>query len=204
GRGAGRWAAGPEPRFVTVGEFNGDGVADLVVIFRGGVRVLLGTGDGSFRTTHVSYSAGLDPQAAAGGDFDGDGWLDLAVVNKVSRDVSSLLNDGYWPTSPGRTPRGGSGGGSLPADLAGSVVVAARFPSAPLALPGAVVPAHAPFLAGPLADAVFTAERVVDQPARVRAIWTQHQPAPMIANLGLLEDGKQAPAEWQFPPSPPG
>jgi hypothetical protein len=88
-----------------VGDFRHNGILDLAVAFSGGVRVLLGNGDGTFQTTHVSYVAASGPGSLAVGDFNGDGWPDLAVANSGSNgpsvDVSILLNDGNWPTSPG-------------------------------------------------------------------------------------------------------
>ena len=67
----------------------------------GGVRLLLGKGDGTFQTTAISYFAGgsyhrfFVPSLAVG-DFNGDGLPDLAVTNCDSRNVSILLNDGKW------------------------------------------------------------------------------------------------------------
>jgi hypothetical protein len=98
-RGAGDSATGSLPEAVAVGDFNGDGVLDLAVVFSGGVHVLVGNGDGTFQpiwTTGVSYIAGSYPYSIAVGDFNGDGWPDLAVANIDSNDVSILLNDGVW------------------------------------------------------------------------------------------------------------
>jgi hypothetical protein len=81
-------------RCVAVRDFNGDGIPDLAVSFFGGVRVLLGNGDGTFQTTAISYVAG--PDAVAVGDFNGDGLPDLAVCIAGLNKVSILLNDGKW------------------------------------------------------------------------------------------------------------
>jgi hypothetical protein len=89
------YPAGMLPTSIAVGDFNGDGIPDLVVANSGSniVSVLLGKGDGTFQTAH-SYAAGSDPICVAVGDFNGDGVLDLAVANKGSAKVSILLGNG--------------------------------------------------------------------------------------------------------------
>jgi hypothetical protein len=64
-------------------DVNGDGNLDLVVA--SGARVLLGNGDGSFRTNQRTM--GPEPDAVLTADFDGDGKLDLIT---------------YTPVQPGR------------------------------------------------------------------------------------------------------
>lgn len=60
------------------GDFNGDGILDLVVPAAPG-QILLGNGDGTF-TPGASLSS-LAPSSAVVGDFDGDGNLDIAIAN---------------------------------------------------------------------------------------------------------------------------
>jgi hypothetical protein len=76
-------------------DLNGDGIPDLVVVnhFSNDVSVLLGVGDGTFRTA-VNYSVGFFPTGIALGDFDHSGKPDIAVSNQLSGDVSVLLNNG--------------------------------------------------------------------------------------------------------------
>jgi hypothetical protein len=77
--------------------------------------VLLGNGDGSFQTTDFGYVGGGDrPDSVAVGDFNGDGSPDLAVANRVSNDVSIMLNDGAWTgPRPGGRPNAGSSLGRI-------------------------------------------------------------------------------------------
>src|SRR5262249_40599744 len=89
------YAAGLSPSALAVGDFNGDGIPDLAVAdagdsrdHHGGLRLLLGNGDGTFRppVDVVSGSIFIDVAAA---DFNGDGNLDLVV----STDRSSFVTD---------------------------------------------------------------------------------------------------------------
>ena len=79
-----------------MGDFNGDHIVDLAVVYQGGVRVLLGNGDGTFQIPPISYLGGSYPDSVAVGDFNGDGFPDVAVANSASNNVSVLLNDGKW------------------------------------------------------------------------------------------------------------
>jgi hypothetical protein len=87
------YAAGPDPRALVVGDFNGDGRTDLAVVHgetldsngrlipgTSGVAVLMGNGDGTFRAPIMTVvGSGLFGLVA--GDFNGDGRTDLAVAN---------------------------------------------------------------------------------------------------------------------------
>ena len=83
---------------VAVGDFNKDGVPDLVVANQNSadVSVFLGVGDGTFNPA-VTYPAGFFPNAVTVGDFNGDGNLDLAVADG-NNTINILLGkgDGYF------------------------------------------------------------------------------------------------------------
>src|SRR5262249_1856417 len=74
------------PHFVSYGDYNGDGILDLVVANmcdgdHGTVSVLLGNGDGTFQPAlNFDLGLGMGPlYVAAGYDLNGDGWPDLVV-----------------------------------------------------------------------------------------------------------------------------
>lgn len=71
---------------VAIGDLNGDGFPDLMVVAGDGRRetaglvVLLGNGDGTFGDSQT-FSAGANPAAIVTGDFNGDGKLDAAIAD---------------------------------------------------------------------------------------------------------------------------
>lgn len=96
-----RVGAGLTPVALTVGDFNGDGFADLAAVNGDGntISVLLGKGDGTFGPP-VSYPVPGSGGGIAAADFNGDGKLDLAVVNNVHGSVSVLLGNGDGTFKP--------------------------------------------------------------------------------------------------------
>ena len=103
-------ATGHYPSAIAVGDFNGDGKADLAVANSNDntVTILLGNGDGTFRAAAVSPATGSYPYSMAVGDFNGDGKADLAVVNQNSNTVTILLGTGQGTFTVASTPATGS------------------------------------------------------------------------------------------------
>ena len=103
------YAVGSGPVWVAIGDLNGDGKPDLVVAcldntfpvsLENAISVLLGNGDGTFRSA-VKYQAGQGPTSVAIGDLNGDRKPDIVVTNLVTgrgpqlgNTVSVLLGNG--------------------------------------------------------------------------------------------------------------
>lgn len=89
------YAGGRAPRGIAKGDFNNDGITDLVIANNDGddVSIYLGNGDGTFQPA-VDYPSHTHPKAVAVGDFNRDGNDDLAVANHDTSDVSILFGDG--------------------------------------------------------------------------------------------------------------
>jgi hypothetical protein len=93
------YPAGVSPDSVAVGDFNGDGIPDLVVgnNYTHTVDVLLGNGDGSFQAP-VSYDVGQGGYvySVAVADFNGDSIPDLAVASGGGVSVLQGNGDGTF------------------------------------------------------------------------------------------------------------
>src|SRR6478752_237321 len=82
------WAMG-----ASVGDFNNDGLPDLLLTCLNGVVLYRNNGDGTF--TDVTKPAGLAGDSgwatgAAFGDYDGDGWVDLFISHYVDFHLDDL------------------------------------------------------------------------------------------------------------------
>jgi hypothetical protein len=107
GNGAGGFSAavsypsGWYPAAVVLGDFTGDGNIDVATVnyYDDNLSVLPGRGDGTF-SPWINFAVGSHPNGVAAGDFNGDGWLDVATSNNDGADVSVLINDQSWSSSP--------------------------------------------------------------------------------------------------------
>jgi hypothetical protein len=98
------YSTGGSPGPAAVGDFNGDGKADLAVVSMnlGGVggstlSVFLNKGDGTFHAP-VTYATGSTPSSVVVADVNGDGKPDLVVL--CSGGVSVLLGNGDGTFQP--------------------------------------------------------------------------------------------------------
>jgi hypothetical protein len=95
---------GLNAHFITVGDFNSDGIPDLAVVSKGN-----GNNSGSFSifpgsaTTHGTFGApvttglGSLPWSAVVADFNGDGRTDLAVASSQTSLIYVLSGHGLYP-----------------------------------------------------------------------------------------------------------
>jgi FG-GAP-like repeat len=88
---------------VVAGDFNADGLLDLVALNPGVNRfsLLLGTAAGF--ANPIDFFTDSDPTSAAVGDFNRDGRLDLAVLDQADSTISVYSGDGQGGFSLGST-----------------------------------------------------------------------------------------------------
>jgi len=110
------FATGAGPAVLAVGDFNGDGLMDVVTgngDTANTVSVLLGKGNGTF-ATHVDYPVGSAASGIAVGDLNGDGKLDIVVVYGFDdARVAVLLGNGDGTFKPYVSTVAGPQGGSI-------------------------------------------------------------------------------------------
>ncbi len=88
-------ATGNYPNAMAIGDFNRDGIQDIVATNynQSSVAVKLGNGTGNFGGATV-IPVGAEPTAIAVGDFNGDGKQDFVSVSIADNTVSVRLGDG--------------------------------------------------------------------------------------------------------------
>ncbi|MEK6373593.1 MAG: FG-GAP-like repeat-containing protein [Acidobacteriota bacterium] len=89
------FAAGKTPGSIAVGDFNGDGTADIAVldVTQKTVMAFLGRPDGTFALRN-ELATGRTPLSLTVADFNGDRKSDIAVSNYDDHTVSILLGNG--------------------------------------------------------------------------------------------------------------
>jgi subtilase family serine protease len=109
------------PSSIVVGDFNSDGIADIIVGFNAGnsLAVMLGNGDGTFRQGTVlalpllSGASASIPGNLVAADFNGDGILDIAFGGDNGSGTTSIevffgAGDGTFKPTPTILPGVGS------------------------------------------------------------------------------------------------
>jgi len=122
---------GQNPADVGAGDFNGDGIADLVVTNQGEstISVYLGKPDGTFQEK-IDVQVGANPRFVLVADLNGDGLADLALTGGApNATVSVLLSNGdgtFTPTGSFATGSGPSraAAGDLNGDGKADLVIA--------------------------------------------------------------------------------
>jgi biotin operon repressor len=103
-------SAGNHPYAVASGNFNADGIPDLVAVNydSNNVSLFFGNGSGGFGSAN-DFAVGSNPRSVVVGDFNNDNKSDLATANQGSNNISVLFGNGAGGVSSSTTFSIGSG-----------------------------------------------------------------------------------------------
>lgn len=92
---------GVTPGSMAAGDFDGDGMVDLIVaeVLTHKLKTFRNLGQGTFGPP-IDYLAGSQPSSVSAADLNGDGWLDIVVTNRSSDTLSVLKNTGNGTFAP--------------------------------------------------------------------------------------------------------
>ena len=101
---SGDFSVGEFPAGITDGDFNSDGIFDVVTsnYYNSTISLMIGDGQGDFSSSGT-YEVGIRPLGIINEDFNSDGAPDIAVANAGSNHVSILLGDGFGGFAPEQT-----------------------------------------------------------------------------------------------------
>jgi len=114
------YGVGESPYEILSGDFNKDGLNDLVTLNIGDESATVLLAQGSSFAAPVSYDVGPSPRTGAVADLDGNGTLDLVIVNESIDQLTLLYGNGDGTFTDGvvlTLPAGSSPGNVFVYDL---------------------------------------------------------------------------------------